>query len=299
MPRKIKQQKPEIEIVNFYGSSLRYLEHGWPTELCRWHAHQECEIHLILETSGRMFIGDHIGPFAAGQLFMTGPLLPHNWVTDEAAYQPVKVRDMLIQFEHSRLLQAGSFLPELSNFAALFEQSERGILFEGFDPNEARSRLASIRDTSGVETLLNFVALLERLDAWKGKVPLSTLTKSHGVCMGTHAEMANVIEYIISNYTKRLSVEQLAARFDMTQKNLSQSFRRHTGSLIVDFINRIRIEQACRMLAASDQQINAIATAVGFTSLANFNRTFRIVTGMSPRDHRRQLKEKVAKEAGA
>ena len=299
MPRKVKQQTPEIEIVNFYGSSLRYLEHGWPTELCRWHAHQECEIHLVLETSGRMFIGDHIGPFSAGQLFMTGPMVPHNWVTDEASYRPVKLRDMLIQFEHSRLLEASSFLPELNSFSSLFALSERGIFFEGFDPSEAKSRLASIRDSSGVETLLSFVALLERLNGWKSKLPLSNLAKSHGVCMGTHEEMANVIEYIISNYTKRLSVEELATRFDMSQKNLSQSFRRHTGSLIVDFINRIRIAQACKMLAESDKQVKTIAADVGFTSLANFNRTFRIVTGMSPRDHRRLHREKVAKEAEA
>jgi len=74
--------EPEIEKVDRSTRSIRYLEHGWPTDLCRWHAHEEYELHLIVETRGKSFVGDHIGDFKAGDLFMTGPNLPHNWITE-------------------------------------------------------------------------------------------------------------------------------------------------------------------------------------------------------------------------
>ena len=72
--------KPELEIVDRSIESVRYLEHGWPTDLCRWHAHIEYELHFIVGTSGTAFVGDYIGDFGPKSLFLTGPYLPHNWV---------------------------------------------------------------------------------------------------------------------------------------------------------------------------------------------------------------------------
>jgi AraC-like DNA-binding protein len=50
----------------------------------------------------------------------------------------------------------------------------------------------------------------------------------------------------------------------------------------------VRINRACQLLTASDQQITAIAFEVGFNNLANFNRRFLDIKGMTPRDYRRQ-----------
>lgn len=88
--------EPEIEMVDRSSRSIRYLEHGWPTNLCRWHAHQEYELHLIVETRGKAFVGDYIGDFKVGDLFMTGPNLPHNWVTDKVWGEPVALRDNVV-----------------------------------------------------------------------------------------------------------------------------------------------------------------------------------------------------------
>ena len=96
---------PQFEFVDRAGESIRYLEHGWPTDLCRWHSHPEYELHLILETQGKVFVGDYIGEFVPGTLFLIGPNLPHNWITDEfGAYESVVTRDMLIQFSHDSII---------------------------------------------------------------------------------------------------------------------------------------------------------------------------------------------------
>ena len=95
---------PEFEYVDRAVESIRYLEHGWPTELCRWHSHEEYELHLIVATQGKAFVGDYIGEFGPGSLFLCGPNLPHNWVTDEiGASKPVDVRDMLFQFNQDSI----------------------------------------------------------------------------------------------------------------------------------------------------------------------------------------------------
>lgn len=47
---------------------VRCIEHGFPTPLARWHYHDEYELQLIVETSGRTFVGDYIGDFEPGHL---------------------------------------------------------------------------------------------------------------------------------------------------------------------------------------------------------------------------------------
>ena len=60
---------------------VRCLEHGFPTPLARWHYHDEYELHLIVATSGKAFVGDWIGQFQPGHLVLCGPRLPHNWIS--------------------------------------------------------------------------------------------------------------------------------------------------------------------------------------------------------------------------
>ena len=71
--------KPELEYVDRTFDAIRYLEHGRPSNFCRWHSHEEFELHLIVATRGQAFIGNYIGEFSPGSLFLTGPYLPHNF----------------------------------------------------------------------------------------------------------------------------------------------------------------------------------------------------------------------------
>ena len=66
------------------GGFLRCLAHGIPSPLIRWHHHDEYELHLIMATSGKVFVGDYIGHFQPGHLVLTGPRVPHNWITTDA-----------------------------------------------------------------------------------------------------------------------------------------------------------------------------------------------------------------------
>ena len=51
----------ERELVDTTSGAIRYLEHGFPNPLVRWHYHDEYELHYIVTSAGKAVIGDYIG----------------------------------------------------------------------------------------------------------------------------------------------------------------------------------------------------------------------------------------------
>ncbi len=278
--------EPEIEQVDRSTRSIRYLEHGWPTDLCRWHAHEEYELHLVVETRGKAFVGDYIGDFKAGDLFMTGPNLPHNWITDQVWSEPVEIRDMLIQFSHESVEKLAEGFPEFSQVLQLLQLAQSGIYFEEFNPTFARGHMESIRDNTGAERILAFVRFLVRLNEHAEKKTLSIAKLIQAEGGGKQARIAHVVDHINKNFSEALSVTQAAEMANMTEITFSRNFHSVTGHSFVEFLNRIRIGQACGMLYASDNQITSIAQESGYKNLANFNRHFLKVRGMTPSEYR-------------
>ena len=84
---------PDLELIQIRpGESFAVRSHGYPYHTVRWHFHPEFELHQIVETKGRYFVGDFIGEFEPGNLVLTGPNLPHNWVSDVPDGQTVPLR---------------------------------------------------------------------------------------------------------------------------------------------------------------------------------------------------------------
>ena len=277
---------PEIEMVDRSTRSIRYLQHGWPNELCRWHAHEEYELHLITATRGKAFVGDHIGDFKAGDLFMTGPNLPHNWITDQVWSAPVAVRDMLVQFSHVSVEKLSQGFPEFSQVLELLQLAQSGIHFEGFNPTFARGHMESIRDSKGAERILAFVRFLVRLNEHAEKKTLSAAKLIHPEGGSKQARIAEVVDTVVKSFSDTISVGQAAKMAGMTEATFSRNFHAVTGHSFVEFLTRIRIGEACGMLYATDDQIIAIAQMTGFNNLANFNRHFQKLKGMTPSEYR-------------
>lgn len=286
--------EPEIEKVDRSTRSIRYLEHGWPNDLCRWHAHEEYELHLVVESRGKAFVGDYIGDFKAGDLFMTGPNLPHNWITDQVWSKPIDIRDMLIQFSHKSVEKLAEGFPEFAQVLKMLQLAQSGIYFEGFNPTFARGHMESIRDNTGVERILAFIRFLVRLNEHAEKETLSMTRLIQPEGGSKQARIAEVVDHITEHYYEDCSVSQAAQMANMTEITFSRNFQSVTGHSFIDFLNRIRIGQACGMLYASDDQITSIAQEAGYRNLANFNRHFLKLRGMTPSEYRETARKDLA-----
>ena len=279
--------QPEFEYVDRATESIRYLEHGWPTELCRWHSHKEYELHLITCTTGKAFVGDYIGEFVPGSLFLTGPYLPHNWVTDEQVNpEPVEVRDMLVQFSEESITHLAFAFPEFREMGAMWELAKSGIEFTGFDAMFARGHFERIRNTRGAERIAAFIRFLVRINEHAEKKVLSVNGVIQPEGGAKQARIGHVVDHISKNFAEEITLDQAADMAGMSSPAFSRNFKKATGNNFVEFVNRVRVGQACSMLYATDDPVSSICYEVGFQNLANFNRHFLKMKEMTPSAYR-------------
>lgn len=270
---------------------VRCLEHGAPNELIRWHYHEEYELHLISETSGKLFVGDYIGRFEPGNLVLTGPRLPHNWISTDMPEEGVEIRDRVLQFADEPLRQASKLLPELQEALPLLERAKHGIEFIGVS-DLADASITRIKETSGMARFAEFLKLLTKLSHHQQYRLLSSVQLQSFEDDASLERISEVVDFISDNYSTVFTMAEIAERVGMNESRFSRYFRRATGNTFTDFVNRLRINRACQLLMETDQYISTICYNVGFNNVANFNRRFMEVKGMTPTEFRKQGEER-------
>ncbi|KQO76956.1 AraC family transcriptional regulator [Rhizobium sp. Leaf262] len=81
---------------------------------------------------------------------------------------------------------------------------------------------------------------------------------------------------------ENLTLTRLARKLSLPSRQLSNAINRATGGNVSQYINQLRIRDACRLLEETDQSVTSIMLESGFQTKSNFNREFRRITGMSP-----------------
>jgi AraC-like DNA-binding protein len=272
------------------GGLVRCLAHGFPTPLARWHFHDEYELHLITATSGKAFVGDWIGQFEPGHLVLCGPRLPHNWISLDAG-EGVPERDLVIQFEHTPLERAAHELPELREVMALLQRARHGIEFFGLS-GRAQAHWHAVKATRGVRRFGHFCEYLADLAQCGDYRLLSTVQIQSAEGDGELEQINRIVDRITGDLAASVSLADLAGELGMSESRLSRFFKRATGNSFTDFVNMVRINSACRLLMQTDHFVADICYQVGFNNVANFNRRFLELKGVTPTEFRRQAEHR-------
>jgi AraC-like DNA-binding protein len=100
------------------------------------------------------------------------------------------------------------------------------------------------------------------------------------------ASVVQIRDYIQQNYTENFSLQEMARRCGLNSSYFSRAFREAVGVPPFEFINRIRVQKACLLLKRTEMTILEIALSVGYNNISFFNRYFRKIMKMSPREYR-------------
>lgn len=284
----MQKRLPAFEVIMCPPSqSFRWNVHDYPHHLAKWHVHPEYELHLIQSSSGKMMIGDYVGDFEAGSLVMTGPNLPHNWVSDIGEDEHVADRDMLIQFNSDFAASVVEPYAEMSHVRTMLSDTAYGVEFIGSTAVEGGELLKAIGQAHGTERLLLCFSLLDRL----GRSPeerrkLSEYAPSLGVHSAASKRLQRAIDHLQECYTETIRLDDVARLCDMEASNFSRFFKRQTGHTFARYVNLLRIHYACNLLAETNIPITDICFASGFNNTANFNRQFASVCRQTPSSYR-------------
>lgn len=276
--------KPSYEAVYEAEHSFRYLAHGADSSLVRWHYHNEYELHLIQSTRGNAFIGDYVGPFEPGTVFLCGPYLPHNWVS-LADFQS-GIRDRVINFSDERMSSLADCLPEMRAMKTMLADSRYGIEFSPGVSLDVADAFTDVARLKGMPRVLKFLEIMTTLAESGDYRTLSERSFEDESDSLIEERVSIVVNYIMEHCTTDLHLDDVAGLLGLTPSFFSRWFRKTTGYRFIDFVTRLRISRACEQLEMSDKPITTICFEAGFSNVANFNRHFLKIKGMTPRQYR-------------
>jgi AraC family transcriptional regulator len=94
-------------------------------------------------------------------------------------------------------------------------------------------------------------------------------------------------DFLHAEFTKTLTIENVAKIAGVHPSHLARSFRAQTGYTIGDYVRRLRIEFASQQLSLTDASLGDIAAAAGFSDQSHLSRTFKMYFGVPPGEYRK------------
>lgn len=106
----------------------------------------------------------------------------------------------------------------------------------------------------------------------------------------TEAKMMEIAQYINAHFRDDLTLERLSSEFYLSESYLSRTFKKLTGFAFTEYVGMTRVKEAQRLLRETNKRITDISEEVGFGSFAHFQKVFKELTTLSPRDYRAQFR---------
>lgn len=101
-----------------------------------------------------------------------------------------------------------------------------------------------------------------------------------------YSKIRPVLDYIHEHFTEQLTLEDLAEHAIMNKSYLCTCFKETMNLRIFEYIDQLRINKACVLLKTTEESITEIALEVGYSSVSYFNRNFKHVKSITPRNYR-------------
>jgi len=256
------------------------------------HRHKEIQLTWIQEGEGTLVAGMNMHLFHAREIYLFGANMPHVFKSDPEYFSGdsnKKIRTVTVFFNPTDKLAALFDLPEMRTVQHFLDAYNCGFKVPQQLFSDVSDRLTALLHSDGIDQLMQFLQLLKALSDVKDLEPLTVDTFPKSINDNEGMRVASIYNYIIQNYNKDLTLEEVAEQAFMTPHAFCRYFKKHTRYTLVSFLNKVRINEACKQLmSGSHNGIASIAYGCGFNSIANFNRVFKSITGKSPRNYKEQ-----------
>ena len=280
LPFKIP--KPENELVRH---QVDHVPHFYD----KLHQHPEVQLTVILKSEGSLVVGDYIGPFKAGEVYLLGSQTPHVFRNTEAYYtqgKNKKAHSQSIFYDAGLMEKHLSGIHEFEGLCPLLHSWDG--CYKVSDPkNSIRRKILSLRTTTGLMRIAHSLEILNLL--WDGSL-LQRLNSMDSVKHYSEREgkrMENVMRFIMEQCHRPITLPEIAEVSHMNKEAFCRFFKERTRKTFTEFLCEVRITRACHLLSQPELSISQVAAESGFNNLSYFNRVFREIKKLTPKAYRK------------
>lgn len=264
------------------------------------HKHQELQFTLILKGEGTLLLGNRVYPYAPNQVFFINSAVPHLFKSNKEYFahpQAKAVKAIHIYFNYSRAIGSLNHLPEFDQLHAQFNRLGQGLRVRDEDQEFVANKVLAIQNAAPLNRFLHFISLLQYISEEASNYKLYTTDVLDVRLSDKEGEKMNkVFQYIMQHYHEDIPLTVIADIANLTPQAFCKYFKNKTRKTFCYFVNEIRINEAIkRMVKGEFRGIGEIALHSGFNSAVHFNRVFKRITGLQPRQYLKNLDAKQGK----
>jgi AraC-like DNA-binding protein len=258
-----------------------------------WHFHPHYQIFTVLNSNGTRFIGDDIAVFNTGDTVFLGPDLPHLWRNDKAYFEGTATSEahgLVLYFTDDFLGKDFFEKPEMHLIKNLLEHSKRGISWSEKSNKLIIGYLKEILILNGFDRILKLLELLHLLSQDKNYTFITKEGYANSHKVSETERMQKVHDFVLKNFKTEIKLQEISETISMSEAAFCRYFKKRANKTFTDFVNEIRIGNACKMIAEQKYSISEICFESGFNTISNFNHQFKKIVHKTPSEYLKALK---------
>ncbi|TPG36186.1 AraC family transcriptional regulator [Flavobacterium pectinovorum] len=281
----------KTKIASYTNTSLSVFSREESFFQSSFHSHPEFELVYILESHGKRIIGNSVEAFESGDMVFLGDDIPHVWLNDEIFYKGInslKAKAIVIYF--SRDLFGNSFyeLPEAQEVKKFFSQAIKGVSIAGPTNALVAKKMKKLLKKKGFEVIMGLIEILFLLSKSKDLRYINDNSYVSVSDDNKNDRLSEVFQYVKSNYKEEISLDEISKIANLTPTSFCRMFKAKTKKPFVEYLNEIRVANACKYLIETDLGISEIAYQCGYKTASNFNKLFKKLIGTTPKEYRKK-----------
>jgi AraC-like DNA-binding protein len=261
--------------------------HRTPNFEVPWHQHLEYELILFIEGGGMSFVGNYIGEFETGDIFLLGSNLPHTF---QKSHTDLVTAAVVIHFREDFWGKEFLQLPESKSILKLLQTSAQGIKLNRNAKERLNILVRSLEKEKGFRRIILLCECLAIMASTEDYETVST-QEVRALNQRDSERIERVYQYTMENFKDPIQLAHIAELAGMTVPAFCQYFKKRTKKTFIDFVNEMRIGYACNQLLDTEKSILEICFESGFNTVANFNRQFLKIKGVTPSSYRRKIEK--------
>ena len=253
-----------------------------------YHSHPEFELEFVKKGSGVHVIGGITETCVEGEIFLIPGNLPHSWFWDNSApdrEDQQRIEEYTVQFQPQFIRKLMVHFPEMEECAIFYNQLTHAIEIKGETAESIRQLLIGMQQQSPAHRLLSFLYILTEISTCKD-VRIISLAPTEWSTPRRAERIDKVYKFILENYTRPVSLDEIADVACMNKSAFCIFFKKMTGKTFANLMNEYRVNKACLLLTNSSLSVNEICFACGFNDVSHFTKVFKQLKGCPPGKYR-------------